>query len=124
MTQFEMITSTLLSGSGMCSISPFRNSTFVEPGLLLVLAREREHLVGHVETIGFARRPDAARRQQHVDAAARTEVEHRLPGAQFRQRCRVAAAERCGERFGRHFARLAADVVVRRDRIRSAARSR
>jgi len=33
MTQFEMITSTAASGSGMCSISPFKNSTFVTPAL-------------------------------------------------------------------------------------------
>ncbi len=32
-TQFEMITSTELSGSGMCSISPLRNSTCVRPDL-------------------------------------------------------------------------------------------
>ena len=31
MTQFEMMTSTEASGSGMCSMSPFRNSTFVTP---------------------------------------------------------------------------------------------
>ena len=30
---FEMITSTELSGSGMCSISPLRNSTFSMPDL-------------------------------------------------------------------------------------------
>src|SRR2546422_6062842 len=30
-TQLEMITSTELSGSGMCSISPFKNSTFSIP---------------------------------------------------------------------------------------------
>src|SRR6266540_3190134 len=30
-TQFEMMTSTELSGSGMCSISPFRNFTLVKP---------------------------------------------------------------------------------------------
>ena len=32
-TQLEMMTSTELSGSGMCSISPLRNSTFVDAGL-------------------------------------------------------------------------------------------
>src|SRR6266545_4376333 len=32
-TQFEMITSTDASGSGICSMSPFRNSTFVTPAL-------------------------------------------------------------------------------------------
>jgi hypothetical protein len=30
-TQFEMITSTAASGKGMCSMSPFRNSTLVTP---------------------------------------------------------------------------------------------
>jgi len=34
-TQFEMITSTDASGSGTCSISPFRNSTLVAPALRL-----------------------------------------------------------------------------------------
>ena len=33
-TQFEMITSTALSGRGMCSISPLRNSTFSIPDFL------------------------------------------------------------------------------------------
>src|SRR3989475_8858274 len=32
-TQFEMITSTDASGRGICSISPFRNSTFTTPAL-------------------------------------------------------------------------------------------
>src|SRR5712692_4103458 len=32
-TQFEMITSTELSGSGICSISPLRNSAFSTPAL-------------------------------------------------------------------------------------------
>jgi len=35
MTQFEMTTSTLLSGSGIWSISPLRNSTFSTPALRL-----------------------------------------------------------------------------------------
>src|SRR5580700_2541722 len=34
-TQFEMITSTELSGKGMCSISPRKNSTFSAPALRL-----------------------------------------------------------------------------------------
>ena len=33
MTQFEMMTSTELSGSGMASMVPLRNSTFVAPAL-------------------------------------------------------------------------------------------
>ena len=35
MTQLEMMTSTELSGSGMFSICPFRNSTFSTPALRL-----------------------------------------------------------------------------------------
>ena len=35
MTQLEMMTSTELSGSGMCSISPLKNSTFSTPALRL-----------------------------------------------------------------------------------------
>jgi arsenite methyltransferase len=34
-TQFEMTTSTELSGSGICSISPFRNSTLSTPAFFL-----------------------------------------------------------------------------------------
>src|SRR6266849_5242043 len=34
-TQFEMMTSTELSGSGICSISPLKNSTLVAPALRL-----------------------------------------------------------------------------------------
>ena len=69
MTQFEMITSTELSGSGMCSISPFRNSTFSAPDFALVLVREREHFVRHVEAIGFACGTNALGRKQYVNAA-------------------------------------------------------
>ena len=56
-TQFEMITSTVLSGSGIASISPFKNSTFSRSGLALVFARQRKHLVGHIEAVGLSRGP-------------------------------------------------------------------
>ena len=49
-------------------------------GFALVLAGQRQHLVGHVEAVSLAGRADAARREQHVDAAARAEIEHRLAG--------------------------------------------
>jgi hypothetical protein len=58
-TQLEMMTSTEQSGSGICSISPLRNSTLSDAGLALVLAREREHVVGHVEPVDLAGRTDA-----------------------------------------------------------------
>ena len=117
MTQFEMITSTELSGSGMCSISPFRNVDVLEAALALVLLRDGQHLVGHVEAERLARRPDAARREQHVDAAAGAEVEHGFAGLQLGERGRVAAAERGLQGEVRDFALLAGVVEVRRDRI-------
>ena len=62
--------------------------------LALVVARQRQHLVGHVQAVGAARGADALGRQQHVDAAARAQVQHHLAGAQLGQRRRVAAAQR------------------------------
>ena len=86
-TQLEMITSTELSGSGMCSISPFRNSTFVHAGLALILPRQRQHLVGHVEAVGFARRA-----QPGAPTAARR-CRRRSPGrARSRPHCNSASA--------------------------------
>ena len=41
-----------------------------DPGRTLVLARERQHLVGHVETVGFPRGADAPSRKQDVDPTA------------------------------------------------------
>jgi len=41
--------------------------------------RERQHLVGHVEAVRVAARRDALRREQHVQAGARSKVEHDLP---------------------------------------------
>ena len=51
--------------------------------LALVFVGEREHFVSHVEAVGFARGADASRREQHIDAAAGTEVEHDFAGIQF-----------------------------------------
>ena len=124
MTQLEMMTSTESSGSGMLSISPFRNSTLFDAGLALVLARQRQHLVGHVEAVGLAGRADAPRRQQHVDAAARAEVEHDLARLQLGERRRVAAAERRGHRFRRQLGGLAVGVELGGDRIAALLRSR
>src|ERR1700751_2085104 len=63
-------------------------------GLALVLVREREHLVGHVEAVRLAGGPDPLRREQHVDATARAEVEDHLARLQVSQCCRIPAAER------------------------------
>ncbi len=94
MTQLEMMTSTELSGSGMFSISPFRNSTLSMPGLALVFVGQRQHFVGHVEAVGLAGGADAPCGEQDVDAAAGAEVEHDLTGiklGQARSDCRSRA---------------------------------
>ena len=62
--------------------------------LLGVRAGECEHLVGHVEAVGDAGRADALRREDHVDPAARAEIEHDLSLAELGDGGRVAAAER------------------------------
>ena len=87
--------------------------------LLLVFAGERQHFVGHVEAVGLARGADAARRKQHVDAAAGAEVEHGLAGLQLGERRRVAAAERREHgRFGQR-AFLGHVIEIGGDGVRS-----
>src|SRR5262249_6331450 len=62
-----------------------------------VPARQLEHLVGHVHAERTPERPDAPRREEHVDAAAGAEVEDDLALAELRDRQRVAAAEAHGD---------------------------
>ena len=50
-------------------------------GLGRVVARELQHLVGHVEPVGEPGRADPRGRQQHVDSAAGTQVQDDLAGA-------------------------------------------
>ena len=66
----------------------------LDPGLALVVPRELEHLVGHVEAVGLAGRADAPGREQDVDPAAGAEVEDGLALVEVGDRGRVAAAER------------------------------
>ncbi len=54
-TQFEMITSTVLSGSAMFSISPFRNSTFSTPAARWLSRASASIFVGHGESVGPCR---------------------------------------------------------------------
>ena len=63
MTQLEMTTSTLSSGSGMSSMSPLRNSTFPTPACSALSSCELEHLVGHVEADRPAGGPDPRSRR-------------------------------------------------------------
>ena len=65
----------------------------LDPGLALVLPRQLEHLVGHVEAIGHSPGPDPASRQQHVDPAAGPQIQDGLTLMQRCDRGRVPAAE-------------------------------
>ena len=100
MTQLEMMTSTELSGSGIASISPFRNSTLSTPAFRWFSRASDQHLVGHVEAVRLPGGAHAPGRQQHVDAAAGAQVQHRLAGRELGQGCGVAAAEGGGDRLG------------------------
>ena len=99
MTQLDRTTSTVLAGSGMASMWPLSQWTFVDARFGLVGAGELEHLVGHVEAVGGAGGGDAAGGEQDVDAAAGAEVEHDLAGLEVRHRRRVAAAQRRDQRL-------------------------
>ena len=62
--------------------------------LPLVSAGHLKHLVGHVDAIRLAARSDPLGREQHVDAAARAQVEDGLSLVKLGDRRRIAAAER------------------------------
>jgi hypothetical protein len=62
-------------------------------GSFLVLPRDGQHLVGHVEAVGLARGADALGGEEHVDAAAGAEIQDELAGREARERGGVAAAE-------------------------------
>src|SRR5581483_5558995 len=79
--------------------------------------RELQHVAGHVESVGLPLRTDAARRQQHVDASARSEIEHRLARLQLGERSRIAAAERGEHRRFRHDALLRVAIEIGGHRI-------
>ena len=112
-TQLEMTTSTESAGSGICSIRPLRKIGVSDPGVGGVLARQREHLVGHVEPVREAGRPDALGRQDDVDSAAGTQVEHGLALPELGDRRRVAASERGEGGSVRKLAALLDDVERR-----------
>ena len=117
MTQLEMITSTELSGSGIASISPFRNSTFSTPALRW-FSRARASISSVMSRpYALPGGPDAPGREEHVDAAAGAQVQHRLALAKLGQRGRVAAAERGEHRLLRQRGRLGRAVEVGGDGV-------
>ena len=63
-----------------------------DAGLPLVFTRQRQHVVRHVQTVGFAGWANALCREQHIDAAAGAEIENRLSGPKIdraRSDCRT-----------------------------------
>jgi hypothetical protein len=86
-----MMTSTELSGSGMFSISPFRNSTLARSLLRFILFGQRQHFINHVETVRFPSKADAASGKQDINPATGTKIEHGFTGLQFRKGSGVAA---------------------------------
>jgi hypothetical protein len=104
----------------MCSISPLQELDVGHARLTLVFAGQGQHVVGHVEPVGFARRPHAPGRKQHVDAASRAEIQHRLTGAQIDESSWIAAAERSLHGFLRDQALLARAIEVGGNRIAAA----
>ena len=85
--------------------------------LLLVFARQRQHVVRHVQTVGFAGWADALCREQHIDAAAGAKIENSFSGPKIDQRGRIAAPERGLDRFLRNDPRLIGAVEIGGDRI-------
>ena len=63
----------------------------VGAGLGGVAAGQVEHLGGEVDPVRLAGWADPAGRQQHVDAATRSQVQHHLPGMEVGDGDRVAA---------------------------------
>ena len=61
--------------------------------LALVLPRQLEHRVRHVETVGLATRCDAARGEQHIDSAAGAEIEDGFSRGEVREGGGITAAE-------------------------------
>ena len=116
-TQFEMMTSTELSGSGMCSISPFRNSTLLSPAFCLFSIRQSEHLVRHVETVSLAGRPNPSSRKQNIDTAAGTQIEDNLSRIQFRQCGRIPAPQRSEHGLSRNLIGLRSVIKIGRNGV-------
>ena len=119
-TQFERITSAVLSATGRCSSSPSRNSTLRALDLGRVLARLFQHLMGHVDADHLAGLADLAGGEKAIEAGAAAEIDHGLARLERGDRLRVAAAEaeigafRHGGELGIRIAHLAR--FARRDR--------
>jgi hypothetical protein len=75
-----------------------------------VAACQFQHLVGHVDPVGEASRPNPSRREQHVDAPARAQVKHPFTFPKFCYGGGIAAAQAGRYRGHRQLVALAAAV--------------
>ena len=75
-------------------------------GLRGVFPGEGDHVSGAVQAIDFPARDDTAGGQQHVDSAARTEIQHGVPGVHLGDGDGVAAAEAGAQGAAGQFAGL------------------
>ena len=86
-------------------------------GLAPVLARQGQHVVGHVEAVSFAGGANPLRRKQHIDPSARAKIEHGFARMKLGESGRISAAQRCPDRSFRQADHLRAVVQVLGDRI-------
>src|SRR5262249_42203639 len=93
----------------------------LEPRFLLVRPRERQHLVGHVEAVDLACLADALGGEQHIDAAARSQIENRLSLSEINQRSRIPTPKGRRYRLCRQVTSLRIRVEAAGDRIGRAA---
>ena len=106
-TQLEMTTSTCAVGQRDVLDVAVQELRVGHPGLGGVLAGQGDHVRGAVQAVGLSAGGDAAGGQQHVDPAARTEVQHGLSRAQLGDGDGVAAAETGPQRTVGQFAGVA-----------------
>src|SRR5437762_6230965 len=86
-----------------------------DAGFPLILAREGEHFVRHVETVDFACRANASCGQQHINSTAGAKIENGFARIQGGERRGIAAAERSFQRFFRYLCCLSLVIETRRD---------
>src|SRR5579872_524091 len=95
----------------------------------LILPRQFEHFVSHVQAVRFSARTYAARGKQHINSAARAEIEDNFAGLELRQRRGIAATKRRrhrlsrNRRFLRFVIEIAGDGVARAQSRRAATRA-
>src|SRR5665213_136095 len=86
-------------------------------GLPLVLVRERQHLVSHVETVSLPGRTHALGAEQYIDSASGAEIKNSLSGIQLCQCRRVATAQRRQQRLRWNSGGLTVVIQIRRNGI-------